>query len=202
MAEIAESGGFRLEYGEIDVGWLDVRVVLGGREVRTQASYLSEPLTEWIEAALKMARARENPIRSGAPETWEVDLIEEPACHRFTLCWPEKLWRGEVFHPTDPVRIAQAWRSDGGRSPATITHPAVAVPWVAMAVEICRASRELYRRYGMRRYFETWCAKEFAAGRLLQLHGLVYGDAVFARYRCEHDLLMATEIVLPGDVRG
>lgn len=190
--DVQPASPFRLDFGAIDAGWIEATARLGATTIKTQASYLGEPLTDWITACLDLKNdAAYNYPTSAAPARKYVDWNNEPSVHRFIL---------EISDASLAVKISCIWASDpppGQWERHDEDCGWIVIPWADLAAETCRAARVVYRRYGLRRYGDAWIGGEFPAGRLLALHALRYGEGLFARFPTEHDLLSCEDISCP-----
>lgn len=127
---------FRLEFGTVAAGWIEARARLGPNTIETRASYLSEPLADWIEACLELKRhVAGNHVSPSCPAREVVDWVSEPAVHRFTL---------EVADRSLLVKLSCLWASDPPSGPwreHDRDFGSIFLPWHELAAEVCRARR-------------------------------------------------------------
>ncbi|MGH8020672.1 MAG: hypothetical protein ACREIA_20790, partial [Opitutaceae bacterium] len=178
------------EYGEVACGSIDVFAQMGETRLRANVSALSHPVREWVLACIQLHHQIKNDAEGAGDCTTEhVTWMDEPAAYQFRVSPSDDSNELTIECFWDPEPI---WQSSDFRWQKA--YPSIALSWDRMAREVCRATRELYRRYGLRRYVDEWIDGQFPAGYLLQLHGLVYGKRIFECFPLEH-LLLAAETI-------
>jgi hypothetical protein len=192
---------FRLDFGELDFGWLEIDLKIGGFLLRDRVSTVfCDPPGEWISACLDLCEQAGNPLQAPAPlekpRAHEITLHHEPATHTLFLrdvspwsALPEARVRIEIeYRPEGIVR------DDAARAPDR-SWSEVEFALIDVAREVCRAGRALFRRHGFARYHRHGMSgREFPAGALVRLHGEIYPAAELVVFPDEIALLRAEMI--------
>ena len=150
----------KLTYTLEETGWARAKIADGGQSLNMRVSYLSDVLSELIQAAIDMAEGNES---SRCP------FPDEPGGH---MCFISRTGKDRIL-----LRVMwhRDWWTPGGQKPTAGEEVfTCACPSEEFSREVFKCCKGVLDQYGEEGYKERWCANGFPTEKFEYLSRLLF----------------------------